>query len=603
MKKSRLLTSGLVLLVAVLFLFAACAPQEEDAAVVEDEQQFEGVAEISYEEWEIGQAGGEIVLPALSDPRSFNTIVAQETSSTDILDRLYAGLVRRNQLTLEFEPWAAESWEISDDERTITFTLREGMTWHDGEPVTPSDWVDAVNNVYYNEEIEGAGSTRNALRGAGGDSIWEVVGDDQVRVTLPNVYAGIFQISSVSPLPMHIIQPVLDEEGAAGIDALWGVDTDVTEVVGNGPFRLAEYVPEQRVVIERFDGYFESDEEGTPLPYLDRVIFTTIPDQDTQLQNFLAGEVDFLGVRGEDYAVVVDRKEDVGFEMYNVGPASSTQFITFNQNPIEGEDDAGIEPPVLTWMSNKTFRQAMAHLVDRQTIIDNIAFGFGYPQYSFVPTFSPYYWDGAEEAAFPYDPQAAQDKLDSIDYVDRDGDGFREDPDGNRISFQLSTNSGNRVREAIGELFAQEAAAVGIEITFQPVDFNVLVGQLLNTYDWESILIGLTGSLDPISGVNVYPSDGNLHMIEPSQESPRREWEERVDEAWQVANFTTDEEQRRRGWQTIQEIWIEEVPWVFTFNPAVIHAYDTRFGNIKPHPVDGLGFGGISTRIFVRDQE
>jgi peptide/nickel transport system substrate-binding protein len=92
-------------------------------------------------------------------------------------------------------------------------------------------------------------------------------------------------------------------------------------------------------------------------------------------------------------------------------------------------------------------------------------------------------------------------------------------------------------------------------------------------------------------------------MIEPSQESPRREWEERVDEAWQVANFTTDEEQRRRGWQTIQEIWIEEVPWVFTFNPAVIHAYDTRFGNIKPHPVDGLGFGGISTRIFVRDQE
>ena len=184
----------------------------------------------------------------------------------------------------------------------------------------------------------------------------------------------------------------------------------------------------------------------------------------------------------------------------------------------------------------------------------------------------------------------------------RDGDGFREDPNGNRISLTLSTNSGNRERESIITLFAQEASGVGIEVTVNPIDFNALVGQLTSSYDWEMIVIGLTGSIDPITGVNVYPSDGALHMIEPQQESPRRDWEKRVDEAWQTANFTTDEEQRKEGWQTIQEIWIEELPWVFTYNAAVMGAYRSNWGNIFPHPIDGYGTGALLEVIYDKDR-
>jgi len=600
MKLTRL--SGILVIVAALFI--GCGGGEEVTIVdteAGDTPQFEGLTDIDHQEWEVGSKGGRIMLPLLSDPKTFNNIVADETSTTDITERLFTPIVRRNQFTLEWEPALAESWEISEDQKTITYTLREDLKWSDGEPLTASDFVDAVNDIYYNEAIGGAGSTRNSLNGAGGPSVWELIDERTFSVTVPNVYAGLFGLTTVAPLPMHIIAPLVEAEGPEAIDSFWGVDTDVTGIVSSGAFVVSQYLPGQRVILEANPHYFETDAEGTQLPYVDEVVFQIVTDQDTMLQNFIAGDLSYLALRGEDYGVLVDRQDELGFTLYNVGANTATNFITFNQNPIEGEGDAGLEEPELTWLSNKSFRKAMAHLVDRETIINNIAFGFGYPQYSFVPRISPYYWDGADEVALKYDPQAAADLLDSIDYTDRDGDGIREDPNGNRISLNLSTNSGAREREAIVTLFAQEASAVGVEINVNPIDFNTLVGQLTSSYDWEMIVIGLTGSLDPISGVNVYPSDGALHMIEPAQESPRRDWERRVDEAWEVANFTTDEEQRKEGWQTIQEIWIEELPWVFTYNAAVMHGYVNSLGNIYPHPIEDYDWEGILHRVYLSE--
>jgi peptide/nickel transport system substrate-binding protein len=470
------------------------------------------------------------------------------------------------------------------------------MTWSDGEPVTAEDYVFA-KEVAFTEGVQG--STADAFYV--GEEVAELIAVDDltVQLVLPEVYAGAFNMSTFNPLPKHILKPVLDS-GVENFNAFWGVDSDVTTIVGNGQFLISEYVPSQKVVMVPNPTYFEKDENGVQLPYIDEFVILYVEDNDTQLEKFLAGELDFYGLRGEDYAVLVGEKENLDFELYNVGPTTSTQFITFNQNPIEGAEDAGIEGPKLEWLSNKQFRQAMAHLIDRQTIINNIAYGFGYPQYSFIPRFSPYYWDGVDDFAFPYDPEKAKQMLDEIDYIDRDGDGLREDPNGNKIALVLNTNSGNSVREAIGELFSQEAKAVGIDITFKPEDFNSLVTKLVSSYDWELILIGLTGSIDPVSGANVYPSRGNLHMIEPNQEKPRREWEAAVDAAWDEANLTLDEAQRKSGFEKIQKLWVEEVPWVYTFNTAVIHAWKNKWGNIFPHPTQGYSWDGILHRIYLK---
>jgi peptide/nickel transport system substrate-binding protein len=590
-----------MLLLGCWLVFAGGGEEEVIDIEAGEGPEFEGLADISFDHgWEIGRRGGRVTISTTNDPKTFNNIVADETSTTDITERVIATAVRRNQFTLEWEPWLAESWVISDDQKSITFTLRSDIRWSDGTQITAYDFVDAVNDIYYNEGVVGAGSTRNGLRNAGGDSIWTAANSRVFTVTLPNVYAGIFQLCSVAPLPMHVFRPLVEREGIGAVDSFWGVDTDVTSIVSSGPWIITEYEPSEFIRLEPNPYYYETDEQGAQLPYLSEVVFRILPDQDTQLQAFIAGDLSYLNLRGEDFGVLVDRKEELECELYNVGPAASTNFITFNQNPIEGDDDAGIGEPQITWLSNKTFRHAISALIDRRTYINNIAYGFGYPQYSLVPTFSPYYWEEAPAHAITYDPILATELLDSIDYVDRDGDGWREDPDGNKISLVLSTNSDNSDRVAIVSQIAQEAATVGIEITPNPVDFNSLVGQLVASYDWELVVIGLTGSLDPISGANVFPSSGNLHMIEPNQETPRRDWEVRVDEAWDIANLTTDEDQRKRGFQVVQEVWLEESPWTFTFNNAVLHAYRDYIGNIYPHPVENYDWEGILHRLYIR---
>jgi peptide/nickel transport system substrate-binding protein len=635
MKKTLFVMLSL-LLVLPAFVFAGGADEAiVDTQMADATATFDGVLDIDRSgDWEIGRKGGRLVVASLSDPKSFNGAVAAETSSTDVTGMTESGLVRRNQFSLEWEAGLAESWTISADEKTITYRLRPNLKWSDGTALTAKDFVFTANQLLLREDVgSNSRSSQFQTNPDGGPDIpivWKYINDRTLSATFPQVTAGIVTQSAIAPYPMHVFSRVIgwnearhglaynytfgtDEDGEAilvetkpagvnyaAVTSFLGVDADVTDVISSGPWVIKEYVPSQRVVFSPNPYYYEKDAAGTQLPYLDELVFSIIPDQDSQLQAFIAGQIDAYGVRGEDYAVLVDRQQELGFNIYSVGAVFSTQFITFNQNPIEGEDDAGIPEPKLTWLSNKTFRQAMAHLVDRQTIINNVAFGFGYPQYSFIPRVSPYYWQGADAAAFAYDPNAAADMLDSIDYIDRNGDGWREDPNGNKISLELSTNAGNRVREAIGELFTQEARKVGIEVNFNPQDFNALVTQLVATFDWDMILIGLTGSVDPISGQNVYPSSGNLHMIEPNQTTPRRAWEAVVDAAWDEANLTTSEAQRKSGFEKIQRAWIEEVPWVYTFNAAALGGIKSEFGNYVPQPIDGYGTIYISHRLFVK---
>jgi peptide/nickel transport system substrate-binding protein len=591
MKKSLLL--GLILVLSAGLLFAGGGREEQYQEPTES--RFEGLFEVNREGWEIGTYGGQVVVASLSDPKTFNIITGSETSTTDITSRMFDGLVDRNQHTLEWEPELAESWEIGADQQSITLKLREGLVWSDGDDITAEDFVWAVNEVFLNDLVES--NYTSGLYVGDEPSQWEVVDDLTIRVTLPSVYAGILNLVSQPPLPIHILQPFVAENGIEALNSLWGLDSDPTEIPVCGPFKVKEYVPSQKVVMERNDRYWRTDAEGNRLPYLDEVVFSIIPDQDTMREVFRAGDLTALGLRGEDVAPFRQEKEAGGdFDMYAVGPVASTQFITFNMNYEV------LPEPQVTWLSNKKFRLAMAHLVDRQAIINNVAYGFGQPQYSFIPRFSPYYWDGADDAAAKYDPEAAKALLDEIGYVDTDGDGWREDPDGNKIALVLNTNSGNTTREAIGELFSQEAQKVGIDITFKPEDFNALVTKLLSTFDWELILIGLTGSVDPISGQNVYPSSGNLHMVHPNQESPIRDWEKAVDAAWEEANLTTDENDRVSGFEKIQRIWIEENPWVYTFNAIAVGAVRKNVGNYRPQPVDGYEFIDTLEYVYFREE-
>ena len=164
------------------------------------------------------------------------------------------------------------------------------------------------------------------------------------------------------------------------------------------------------------------------------------------------------------------------------------------------------------------------------------------------------------------------------------------------------TNSDNTDRVGMGEIISQEMKKVGMDVTFKPADFNVLVTQLVSTYDWEMIIIGLTGSLTPyLSGINTLQSMGSLHMIEPGQESPRRDWEKEMDELYIANTTTTDKETRMRTGYDMQKIWAEQLPWIYTANKAQMFAFNSRFGNVKVVGLDSYdGWKGLVEFLYVK---
>ena len=553
--------------------------------------KFDGLVDIDYGKWELGKRGGSITLSALGDPKTFNIFVGAETSTTDILNRVYEGIMDRNNLSLEWEGELAEKWVIAPDNLSAVYTLRQGLLFSDGKPLTVDDVVFTYETIM-NEKVK-----TNFLSGFKvGNEYAKITKIDSLnfKVTLPSVYAGLHNMMSFPVVPKHVFEPLIKEKGIEAVNSFWGVDTNVKTVVGCGPYIIDEYVPAQKVVLKRNPNYWRKDSAGTQMPYLDSVQYLIVTDQNAAFLKFQAGELDTYGLRGQDYADLVTKKSALGFELYNAGPDAGTQFVVFNQNPN------GVKDPVkLALFNDKRFRKAMAHLVDRQTIVDNIQYGFGFPQYSFIPTFSPYFWKGSEGAAAKFNPESAKKILDEMGWKDTNNDGIRDDGKGNKLSFVLVTNSNNPDRVKIGELFATEAKKIGLDVTFKPGDFNAMVGSLTQTFDWEAIVIGLTGSVDPISGANVYPSSGNLHMVEPLQVSPRRDWEKEVDKQWNIANLTLDEAQRKAGYEAIQRIWLEENPWIYTTNAAIMAAYKNKFGNVKPRPVS-RGFAGIAEYIYIK---
>ena len=178
--------------------------------------------------------------------------------------------------------------------------------------------------------------------------------------------------------------------------------------------------------------------------------------------------------------------------------------------------------PKLSWFTDKNFRQAIAHAVDKETILDMAMNGMGYIQDSPINMRNEFFLK-KDLKTYPYDLDAAHEKLEAAGYK-LGADGVRRDPQGNPIEFDPITNPGVPIRQIVGELFQEDLAALGIKVNFYQIDFNVVVEKLTDTFEWDAIIIGLTGTFDPNGGSNVWLSSGNLHMWYPYQETPATDW-------------------------------------------------------------------------------
>jgi peptide/nickel transport system substrate-binding protein len=537
---------------------------------------------------DVPRYGGSLILSSTSDPKSFNDITAQEMSTHTVTGNIFEGLTRLNALTFKVEPALAQSWEVSQDGRTWTFHLRPQVVWNDGQPFTADDVIFTFNDLIYNEDI--VSSARDIFKI--GDEIFKVekVDDLTVCFTLPVKFAPFLQSMSQSILPKHKLAKAVAEKK---FNFTWGIDTPPTEIVGTGPFKLASYRPGERFVLVRNPLYWKQSASGQALPYLDRIIYLIVQNQDTAMLKFIDGEVDFISLRGFEYPMIKPRELKGNFTVYDSGPDFGSSFLVFNQN-------AGVNPktqkpfvdPVKSkWFLDKNFRRAIAHAIDKTKMIEILMNGLGYPQNSDMSQSAGFFFNPNVDI-YEYDLIKAKKILFDAGYRDRDGDGVIEDSSGHPIEFNLFTNSGNVERVQIASIIRHDLQSLGMKVNFLSLEFNTLVTKLNATFDWDAIVLGLTGGIEPHFGKNVWHSTGGLHLWYPKQRVPATAWEKRVDEIFDQGVQELDENKRKALYDEFQVIISRQLPLIYTVLNSNLYAIRNKFGNLHP-----TSFGGAFHNI------
>jgi peptide/nickel transport system substrate-binding protein len=545
----------------------------------------------SYEALVPGQRGGTLYCASISNPKKWNHVTAHETSTTQYTNMMFKGLTDIDPNTSALTPELARGWTVSDDGLEIVFELRRGLRWSDGAPFTADDVVFTFNDLYFNEEIES--DTRDILTLPDGTlPRVEKVDEHQVRVTLSTPFRPILTAMGVAILPRHVLWEYiahLNPEVSPGtFNEIWGLDTDPSELVGIGPFIVDRYEPDQYVSMRRNPYYYHYDPNGVQLPYLDRYVVQIVENQDASLLKFRNGELDVLGIRASDVPILIGLEEDLGITVLvdpDV-PVFGTSWVAINQDVGLSE---GTDEPLRALFRDIRFRRAIAHALDKDTIINNVYNGLAVPQWSPVSYMSPFY-AGREEYGGPvteadavryeFSLETASALLDEIGIIDRDGDGWRDFEDETTVEVELNTGSSTTSQD-IALIFTEDLHRVGLKVAFAPRESNTLVTMLLSA-TYEMAILGLTGGTEPNSGANVYGSCGGLHFWHFSGCEQPTEVELRIDELLAAGVSTYDNDEAfgiYKEYQTL--LTTEDLGLVYTVNPTFCYAYYDHVGNAQ----------------------
>jgi len=532
---------------------------------------------------EVGIHGAELILSTISDPKSFNPILAKERSTTAVTGLVFEGLTRTNGITAEVEPNLAKSWEVDQTGLVWTFRLRPDVKWFDGKAFSADDVVFTFKELIYNPDIPN--SARDIFTIEGKSFKVEKVDKFSVKFTLPFKFAPFLRGMSQEILPRHILE---DKVKRGEFNSTWGLNALPQEIVGTGPFRLVKYLPGQRVVLQRNPLYWRRDKKDNRLPYLEKIIFLVVQSQDTALLKFQEGELDYYSLRGQDFPILKPNEKKGNFTVYETGPAFGTNFLVFNQNLGKDEKTGQpyVAPEKLAWFRDKNFRQAVAYSIDRHSIIDIVMNGLACAQDAAMSPSAGFFYN-PDVKKYEYNLDKAKTLLRKAGFFDRDKDGIVEDKSGNPVEFNLFTNSGNTQRVQIANIIRKDLERVGFKVHFMQLEFNNLVTKLNSTYDWDAIILGLTGGIEPHFGNNVWQSSGHLHMWYPRQSSPATSWEKSIDDIFNKGVQELDKVKRKELYDEWQEQVAENVPFIYTVLPTSLFAVRNKFGNLYPTSYGG----------------
>src|SRR5690349_3884942 len=311
-----------------------------------------------------GHYGGHVTIGGRAEPKTLNPVMATDAVSREVTGRLMADLIDINRASQQTEPALAKSWKTSPDGRVFTLQLRKGIRFSDGHPFDADDVVFSFA-VYMDENVDSP--QRDLLIIDGKPLTVTKVDQYTVRFTLPRPYAAAERIfDGLAMLPKHLLEKPYRE---GKFSQAWSLNVAASEIAGLGPFRLKQYVPGQRVVLERNPYYWRVDRENHRLPYLDELVFLFVGTEDAQVMRFEAGETNLVSrLSSENYNLLTRERARTNAQLADLGPSLEYNFLLFNQNDLSSKKLDSVAHRQ-KWFRDLKFRQAVSAAVDRDAIV------------------------------------------------------------------------------------------------------------------------------------------------------------------------------------------------------------------------------------------
>jgi peptide/nickel transport system substrate-binding protein len=463
----------------------------------------------------------------------FDTFLELGTANSDALhvieEMLFLTLCELDE-KLDLQPRLAKSWQTSADGKAVTFTLRDDVTWSDGQATTAED-VLFTYQLARHPQVAYTGRSRLAEV----DTVI-VVDPQTIRFNFKKKYPDALLDLQIPILPKHLL--ALVPPGQIRHCAF------NRQPVGNGPFVLKEWRANDRVVFAANDRYFGGR------PKLNRVVFRIVPEETVLLAGVRTGEIDLLPYVAPNKIGEIDQTPELRVMKY---PDRGYSFLAFNlQRPI---------------FADRRVRQAISKAIHRRNLIEVLLNGNGRLIPGPIP---PYFW--AYDETLPTDifnADAAKDLLALAGWVDRNEDGVRE-KDGQTLGFKMNTNADNKLRSDALVMIQADLQKVGVQAQPELLEFGKLIEEVLQRRNFDTVLLSWkTGyAVDPSQVWHSAAIKNGYNL--GSYSNPQ------VDSLLVAARQERDRAKAKPLWCAFQRLVAEDCPYVFLYNqenPAVVRQH------------------------------
>jgi len=549
----------------------AAAPSPEAATPGEELARMAGVS---------GHYGGHLTIGQRSEPKTLNPVTATDAVSREVIGRLMGDLIEINRSSQQTEPALAKSWKISPDGRTFTLQLRKGIRFSDGHPFDADDVLFSFN-VYMDEAVDSP--QRDLLIIDGKPILVTKLDRYTVRFALPRPYAAAERLfDGLAMLPKHLLQRQYHEGHFA---QAWSLSVQASEVAGLGPFRLKQYVPGQRVVVERNPYYWKVDQRNQRLPYLDELVFLFVGTEDAQVMRFEAGETDIISrLSSENYNLLSREKSRVGSQLADIGPSLEYNFLLFNLNDLSGKK-LGEVAGKQAWFRDLKFRQAISAAVDRESIVRLVYGTRGAALWGNVGPGNKL-WINQTIPHPSRSVETARQLLKAAGYS-WNAAGQLLDATRQPVEFSIITSSSNSQRMKMATLLQDDLSHLGMQVHVVPLEFRAMIDRVFQSFDYDGAIMGLGGGdADPNPEMNVWAFSGTSHLWHLGETKPATDWERELDQLMQQQLVTLEYTKRKQLYDRAQQLIAENLPFIFLGTPNILAGANARVGNFHPAVLD-----------------